>query len=258
MDYRRIIEEIEKAAPVETAEPWDSVGLMIEPADPEVGRVLLALDATPDVALEAAEKGCGLVVTHHPLFFRPVERWTGDTFEGRTALLFARKGIGLYAAHTNLDASPEGTWAALIDLLGFPKGEALPGFACGALTVLPEAVGSGALKELLRERTGSGRLTSVGPVPDAVSRIAVATGSGSDAIPYAQAAGADLLITGEMKYHDALPASYGPLWILEAGHHETERPVLAYLKKHLQTRLDGLQSRVDILLSEREKTPENA
>lgn len=256
MDYKAILEAMESIAPASLAEPWDQVGLMIEPAEPEVTRVLLSLDATPAVAAEAASRGCQFVITHHPLFFHPVERWTGETFEGRTALAFARAGVGLFAAHTNLDASPLGTWAALIEAMGLPEGTPLPGFPCGALTVSQTPLSAEALCRHLREATGTKRLLSVGPKPETVSRVAVATGSGAEAIPFAGASGAEVLITGEMKYHEALPASFGPLWILEAGHHETERPVLRFLKKHLQTRLNGVQSRVDILLSETETPPE--
>ena len=220
MDYREIIRQIEAIAPVETAEPWDRVGLMIEPVETDITGVLFALDATPDVAQEAKDLGCEMVVTHHPLFFKPLFALTSDSFEGRTALAFARLGIGLYCAHTNLDASPMGTWAALLEALELPEGSPLPGFACGAVTeaeLTPQA-----LVNRIREKLCPQRLTSIGPVPERITRIAVATGAGADAIPAAKAAGAKVLVSRELKYHEALPAAYDSLWILAAGHYETE------------------------------------
>jgi len=95
--------------PERDAEGWDSTGLQVGDPAAAVNRVLLSLDVTKAVLDEAADAGAELVVAHHPLLFRPLERLTPATAPGRLALLAARRGIALLAAHTNLDVAVEGT-----------------------------------------------------------------------------------------------------------------------------------------------------
>ena len=100
------------------AESWDNVGLQVGDPDAGTDAVLICLDVTPATLAEAIDLGAGLVVAHHPLLFRPLERLTPDTASGRVALQAARAGIAVAAAHTNLDVAPDGTTARIMDVLG--------------------------------------------------------------------------------------------------------------------------------------------
>jgi dinuclear metal center YbgI/SA1388 family protein len=104
--------------PERDAAVWDAVGLHVgDPEDP-VDAVLVCLDVTDAVLAEAADLGAGLVLAHHPLLFRPLERLTPASASGRLALRAARSRIGVLAAHTNFDAARPGTTDPMVALLG--------------------------------------------------------------------------------------------------------------------------------------------
>lgn len=104
--------------PPSDAEAWDNVGLQVgDPAD-EVDAVLVCLDVTEATIAEAQDVGAGLLLAHHPLLFRPLDRVTPATAAGRLALTAARVGVAVAAAHTNFDVADEGTTAPIFRLLG--------------------------------------------------------------------------------------------------------------------------------------------
>lgn len=90
------------------AASWDNVGLQVGDPDWPVERLLVTLDVTEQVLAEAAAVPTTMVVAHHPLLFRPLERLTPATAAGRLALLAATRGIAVAAAHTNLDVTNDG------------------------------------------------------------------------------------------------------------------------------------------------------
>ncbi len=95
-------------APPGIAWERDNVGLQIGDANTEVTGVLAALEITPEIIKEALQKKCNLIITHHPLIFKPLQNLTPKSFSGKLALDIARNGLHLYAAHTNLDFTRDG------------------------------------------------------------------------------------------------------------------------------------------------------
>ena len=237
---------MDRVAPKELALEFDNPGLLVEPDHMEISRVLVALDCTTEVAKEAAQWGADLVLTHHPLFFHPVKHMTYRDPDTAAACLLLRNGIGLYAAHTNLDAAHNGVNDTLCALLGIQ--EAIP---------FDEGIGRvGTLrdKETLAAFTKRAetllqtRVLVSGDAERLLSRVAVMGGSGGSAVAAAAAQGADVLLTGEVKYSDALNAQTLGLGLIVAGHYETEVVVLEPLIKRLQNDCFGVQyqlSRVD-------------
>ncbi len=123
-----ITSALEGWAPLGSAQDYDNVGLQVGDADRSVTSAVLALDATPEVLDEAEAHDAELVVTHHPLLFQPLDGVTADGYVSNLALRFAEAGIGLYSAHTNLDAAPEGVSFALAERLGLTDVGFLDGF----------------------------------------------------------------------------------------------------------------------------------
>ena len=110
--------DLDAFAPPGLAADWDNVGLLLgDPATP-VDRVLTCLTLTPEVAAEAVENGCQLLVTHHPILFRGAKRLTTATAEGRTVLTLARAGIAVYSPHTAFDNTRGGINDLLAARLG--------------------------------------------------------------------------------------------------------------------------------------------
>lgn len=113
-----ILDFVEALAPESMKMDWDNVGLLLGSRTKPVTKILVALDPFEDVAQEAADWGAELIVTHHPLFFRPARNLTDESGVGRTALLLSAHGISAINAHTNLDCAPDGVNDVLARTLG--------------------------------------------------------------------------------------------------------------------------------------------
>ena len=124
-----ITDALEAWAPPGSAQSYDNVGLQVGDAQRPVEHALLALDLTPQVVDEAASIGASLIITHHPLLFKPLSSLTADSFTSNLALRLAEAGIALYSIHTNLDAAPGGVSFALAEHLGLSDVTFLDGFA---------------------------------------------------------------------------------------------------------------------------------
>ncbi|HEX2535576.1 MAG TPA: Nif3-like dinuclear metal center hexameric protein [Chitinophagaceae bacterium] len=103
MKIREIIQVLEHYAAPELQEDWDNSGLLTGQAGEDCSGVLCALDMTPEVVAEAAAAGCNLVVAHHPVIFKGLRRLNGNNHVERTVIEAVRRGVALYAIHTNLD-----------------------------------------------------------------------------------------------------------------------------------------------------------
>ncbi|MBQ1286605.1 MAG: Nif3-like dinuclear metal center hexameric protein, partial [Aeriscardovia sp.] len=118
MKVRDAVSELEKMYPLSLREEWDFPGLVLGDLERECRKIFFALDPTIDTAVEAAEWGADLMVTHHPLFFRAVHLIPSTDPHGRSAAILLRAGCALWAGHTNVDAAPRGTNEALCARLG--------------------------------------------------------------------------------------------------------------------------------------------
>ena len=134
---------LERLAPPELAEEWDNVGFLLGDRQGEARQVLTCLTLTPDVVREAIEKQAGLVVTHHPVPFRPVKRLTADDDQGQMLLSLIAAGVAVYSPHTAYDSADEGINQQLARLLGLVQIEPLrplpAGRQCKIVTFVPKA-----------------------------------------------------------------------------------------------------------------------
>lgn len=244
------LKEMEKIAPAALALDFDNVGLLIGPEKTEISRVLVALDCTPAVAAEAVEMGADLVLTHHPLFFRPVQRFLPQAPETAAAYTLIRNGIGLFSAHTNYDAANGGVNDCLAELFALRNVEPMPPENMGRIGNLAMPL---TVKALCRkvEQILQTRVRFTGNPERTVQRIAVLGGAGGSDIEAAKAAGADVYLTGELKHNQALDADVIGLSVIEAGHYETECIALETLIKRLQV----VSNHVEYKLSMCERSP---
>ena len=131
---------LEAAAPLAYQESYDNAGLQCGDPHMEVQGVLIALDCTPAVVDEAIRRGCNVVVTHHPLIFRPLKRLTGANEVEQTLLKAIKNDVALYAAHTNLDNVRHGVNRKLAEKLGLVNLRILdpkPGLLAKLVTYVP-------------------------------------------------------------------------------------------------------------------------
>ncbi len=244
---RQIAHFLETWAPPSSAQSYDNVGLQVGDPDTPVRSAVLALDMTPAVLDEATSIGAALVITHHPLIFRPLRVLTTETLTTSLAYRLAREGVALYSIHTNLDAASGGVSFALGKQLGLTDLEFLDVFESDA-----EEIGFGAIGRLetpltlegflthVSERLATPSLRYVGDPADRVARVAVCGGSGSELVSRAAAAEADVFVTADVKYHEFFGA-LGPdgrprLAFVDAGHYETEAVTETLLTGELRER----------------------
>ena len=118
MKIKEITDTIERFAPLTLQESYDNAGLIVGRPEDEVEAALVAVDVTDEVLDEAERTGCGLVITHHPLVFHALKRFNSNGCVQRCVERAIRRGIALYAAHTNLDSAPEGMSRRVAQILG--------------------------------------------------------------------------------------------------------------------------------------------
>lgn len=348
-----VVAWLETIAPVRLAESWDNVGLLAgDPAAP-CPRVMTCLTLTREVADEAVAGRAALIVTHHPILFRPVQSLRADRRETEVAWTLARAGIAVYSAHTAYDNAPGGINDQIASRIGLveieplqdrpaenpfkvvvfcPRGDRQPVLAaafeagagrigayaecsysgpgvgtfrgdettnpaigepgrresvrewrveliCPARALIPvlaairkahsyetpaidvypihagpDAIGVGRLGRLAEpeplgrlaprvgERLGAPRVEFGGDPNRLISKIAIVCGAGDDFVAVAARRGADVLLTGEARYHRAIEARAFGIGLILAGHHATERPAMEALARRIGTEIDGIEA----------------
>lgn len=232
-----LLEVMESLAPVSLAADWDNPGLQLGRRSREVASVGISLEAGTAQVDWALGRGVGLLLTHHPMIFDPLRSIDTDDPSGRRIARALAGDLAIAALHTNLDAAPGGLADDVAGRLGLsglrPLAGILPGGAgigrVGAVDISP-----GELVERLKQTLGAPFLRNSGPRPARVTRVAVVPGSGGRYVADAARAGAQVLVTGEASYHQALDAAERGLWLIEAGHDVSEAPAVGLMAGHLE------------------------
>jgi dinuclear metal center YbgI/SA1388 family protein len=337
---------METLYPPYTAEEWDNVGLQIGSYAGTVNKIMVTLEADKEIVNQAIEQQIDLIITHHPLFFKPIKAIHFDRPQGALIKDLIQHNISLYAAHTNLDAGitglnqylaeklelqnitlldesyseklyklavyvPEdyeaqvrdsmtdagagftgkyshctfrvpgtgtflpregskpfiGTTGQLEEVREFrietivpehklsqvltsmkqshpyeevaydiyPLGNRDLSYSPGRIGVLPEPMNLRKFCEHVKQKLAINKLRIVGDDQDMVKKIALVSGSGAGYINKAYQLGCDLLLTGDVKYHEAKDAQALGLMIADAGHQQMERLMAPLLAEQLQT-----------------------
>ncbi|NLO89840.1 MAG: Nif3-like dinuclear metal center hexameric protein [Clostridia bacterium] len=362
---RDVMEAVEKIAPRELAEKWDNVGLLVGNPAEKVEKIIVALDVTPEVVEEALQEGAHMIVSHHPLIFKPLTHVRADTPMGDMLFKLIKNNVKVYAAHTNLDNYEWGTNYFLAQKLGLEETEILkpaeeglykivvfvprgyedrvrdamgdagagwignyshcsfmaPGTGTfkplegadpfigskGKLekveelrleTIVPESLRNKVIRAMLNahpyeevaydvyrlENNGSGNglgrigylkeemslydfgekvkrdlgikhVKLAGPLKKAVRKVAVCGGAGTSAMAAAKKKGAEVFVSGDIKYHEALEAWQEGLALVDAGHYATEWAVVPALAEYLRKEFNGTEQKVQIMVSQVKTDP---
>ncbi len=360
-----IIGIVNKIAPPRLAEEWDNPGLQVGDPTAPVERILVALDPTPAAIRNAIERSCQLLLTHHPLIFKPLRRISAGDPTGSLVYTAISNGLAVFSLHTNYDIATGGLNDVLAGLLGVeeakplkttaeeelvklavfvPKGheegvmaalfrfgppigaydecsfrgegvgtfrplagarpfigqvgsretveesrlevllrksdltaavKALcaahpyeePAFDCypllnrgatlglGRIGRLAEGVTLGEFASLVKERLQAGTLRIVGDPARRVRKVALCSGSGASLLREASWQGADVLVTGDVKYHDARDAEALGVALIDAGHFATERIMAAAVADRLRTALAESSHEVDVAVFSDDNDP---
>ncbi len=238
MKVKEILSALEEFAPLALQDGYDNAGLQIGLAkDADATGALLCLDVTEEVVDEAIRQGCNLIISHHPLLFHPIKTISGDDSNGRVIIKAIKKGIAVYAAHTNLDVAYGGVNYKIAEKLGLQNVEWLSMRGTyesngqtltsgdGLIGTLQTPVDAKDFMEVVKETFAirSLRVNTVGH--KTISRVALCGGAGSSLIPVAAAKGADAFLTGEIGYHRFFGYD-DKMLLVEMGHYESEQYTL--------------------------------
>ena len=345
-----IVEYLDQFAPAHLAADWDNVGLLLGDRPASVQRIMTCLTVTPEVAQESVESKVQLIVTHHPILFRTIQRLTTDTPEGRMLLSLIQAGVAVFSPHTAFDNTVGGINDALAKRLGLidvgplrcrkgtrqckivvfvPEADLAPvsdamfqagaghigeysqcsfriagtGTFFGSDAANPTIGQKGRQEEVSEWRLevispenrldaviaamrqahsyeepaydvyplqpgtfGEGRLGRLSPALDlrrlaqkakdllkanqvqmvgdsnqSIERVALACGAGGEFLMDAVRAKADVLLTGEVRFHDYLAAQANGMALVLPGHYASERFSVEQLAGRLQQQFPDLQ-----------------
>ncbi|MDQ7833029.1 MAG: Nif3-like dinuclear metal center hexameric protein [Desulfovibrionaceae bacterium] len=241
MHIAELISRIERAADPRHAAAWDKCGIQIAGSADACRKLAVGLDPTPATVEAALDWGATCLLTHHPLLLSPRLPDRLDAYHEVLRLVLC-SGAWLYAAHTSLDVRPDGPagWpirdlglahVAVLEPTGsfpdhadparIPHGLREIGF--GVVGDLAAPLPYEAFVSRLAALTGRTFFTLAGNPPKSVARPAFCPGSGADLAQAAARARADILVTGDVKYHQALEA---PIPVLDVGHFSLEERMM--------------------------------
>lgn len=356
---------MDKLAPRKLAQDWDNVGLIIGNQSKDVSKVLVALDATIDVVEEAINKKADMIITHHPVIFKPIKNIRTDSPLGHILVELIKHDIPLYVAHTNFDITNNGMNDILCNILGIyneevlevtytegykkivvyvPQGyeeivkNAMCNVGAGFIgnysnctfqtqgigsfkpleganpfigeigkiektqeirieTIVPQKILNKVINAMLKVHPyeevaydvypvengvieyGLGRigyikgttlkelseqvksklkvpnLRVVGDLKKTINKVAVCGGSGASLIPKAAFCGADVLITGDIGYHDAVDAKHLGLSLIDAGHFGTENIAVKFIAEYIIDEVQKQGWELEVIVSEEQKDP---
>ena len=262
---QNILQWLDSWAPFRYAESWDNCGLQVGNPKAPVNRVLVALDPGTASLSEARNLGCECIVTHHPLVLQPVRTIRTDSWPGSLIAQCIVCGINVIAVHTNVDVARDGTNAQLMRLLGLEligPLEAEPGFSAdelylgmGVVGRLPRALAVRTFAAELKRLLGGVEVRITGDLGEKVETVAICSGSGGSLIGKVLASGADVFVTGDMKYHDGRLAEESGIAVIDIGHFASEILVLEPMAAFLRTTAAHERAEVEVFTARSEKDP---
>ena len=233
MTVEEIYAALDRAIPSNLRESWDNDGLMCAPdGSKEVKHAIVALDVTENIVDYAISEGADLIVTHHPLIFKPISAVTEDTHISRKVIKLIQHGVAVISLHTRADKVFGGVNDILAELLGLSDTEPFGEGALGRIGMLEGETSLEDFSYSVKEALGADAVR----VADAcmpVQKVAVVGGDGKDFVKDALALGADTYVSGRIGYNVMEEAAEMGINLIEAGHFYTEQPVTAFFQSLL-------------------------
>ncbi|MDR2751663.1 MAG: Nif3-like dinuclear metal center hexameric protein [Clostridiales bacterium] len=236
-----IIDQIEKLAPPEKTLHWDNAGFQVGSKDADVDLAIVALDCTDDVISEAVSAKAQMVITHHPLIFYKLDNVIDSDPTSRKIIKLIQQNICLFSSHTAMDLAPEGTNDILAEYLDLTELEPLltqgEEAGLGRVGRLKKPCSLAEFAQFVSKKLNTD-LRYCGDPTAVIEKAAFIAGGGSGP-EYFQAAikaGAQVYLTGDVKYSQALTALDLGLCLIDATHYATE----VILAKNLSKRLNRI------------------
>ncbi len=247
MICQKIIDILQEQSPEQYACAWDNVGLLVGNPKKEVKTIYIALDATEETILEAIEAKADMLLTHHPMIFKGLQKVNTEDFIGRRVIMLIQRDISYYAMHTNFDVKGMAQLGA--EQMGLQECQVLD-ITCqeeqgpqgiGKVGMLPCVMTVVECARKVKEVFGL-ELVKIFGIPDQkVTKAAICPGSGKSVIRKAITAGAQVLITGDIDHHNGIDGAAQGLAIIDAGHYGVEKIFIPYMKQYLEAHTTGIK-----------------
>ncbi len=229
MKIKDIIELLEGKAPLSLQESYDNSGLILGNPEFDVSKILISLDADISSLTYAIEQSCQLVLSHHPAIFSGLKNFARNTKEAMVLIKAIKNDVALYSSHTNFDSANGGLTDLLCEKLGIKNIKVIR-----RRFITSEGTGSGRFGDIdptsgqefiesVKSNLSIDVIRYVGQIPETISKVAIYNGSyDSSIVEDLKGICPDVLITGDLKYHDAQELMGYGIFTIDAGHYGTE------------------------------------
>ena len=233
-----IISIIEEFAPLSLQANFDNCGLKLGNPQDNLTGIMVTLDTNYDVVSEAIEKQCNLIIEHHPSIFTPIKKLDFSIPSTKAMQLAIKNDIALYSAHTNVDFCLNGLNDYVAMQIGL-KNIYYNAIEQPRIGYLENTTTLKDYAELLKTIFEDNNITTIGNLNKTIKKVAVVNGGGGSDISdliIAMECGADVFVTGDIKYHVARFAKDSNYAIINIGHYNSEQGfmnlILELLQKH--------------------------
>ncbi|CAI8415520.1 MAG: GTP cyclohydrolase 1 type 2 [Flavobacterium sp. SCGC AAA160-P02] len=255
MTIKEVTNYLEEIAPLEQAEDFDNVGLLIGDYNSEVSGILVTLDTLEETVEKAISENCNLIVSFHPIIFSGLKKINGNSYVERVVLKAIQNNIAIYATHTALDNSKVGVSAKMCEVLGLtnqriliPKEDQNVGM--GMIGELNEPMSEDDFLKRTKVIFNSECIRFSKKTGKLIHKVAVLGGSGSFAISNAISEKADVYISADFKYHDFFKAEE-KIMLIDVGHYESEQFTKNLLAEYLTKKFTSFA----VILSKKSTNP---
>jgi len=268
-----VVQIMEAIAPSHLAEDWDNVGLQAGRMDWPVQSIWVALDPTPEVMDTACQAGADLLITHHPLIFKPLQKVDFSTPEGKVVRRAVLDQTAVFAAHTNLDSAKEGLNDLLARKIGLkrisvleprvdltksgvdPVGKIDATEGLGRIGTLDPKTTLARLAAEVKKTLGLVSIQVAGRLDLPVRKVAVCTGSGGSLLSAFLSSAADVYLSGDLTYHNGRAVEAMDRGLIDIGHFASEHIVVEDLSRRIKQALAKTGEAVTVTACTLEKDP---
>ncbi len=204
---------------------WDNVGLCIGELSSEVKTALVTLEINEFVIQEAIEKKADLIISHHPLIFKPIKTVIDSELKGSMILKLIKNSINVYVAHTNFDILEGGLNDYVASLIGLKNVDKLAfdnEEGIGRYGILSNPMSLDEFADYIKTKLEIDNLRLIDGGNKIISKVGLVTGSGIEYATDAFRLDCDVYLTGDIKYHDAQDWLLKGMNIIDIGHYGSE------------------------------------
>jgi dinuclear metal center YbgI/SA1388 family protein len=244
MTVRDLYEKLSARIPEELSESWDNDGIMCCADDfHEVTRVLITLDVTYEIVDYAISGGFDLILSHHPLVFKPLRAVDPENHISRKLIKLIKADVSVLSFHTRLDKVRGGVNDCLAKLLQLEDVEPFGDDGLGRIGHIEAETSLEEFAERIKSALGIDRLTA-SDARNPVYTVALVGGDGKGYVEEAVDIGADTYISGRIGYNVMEEAEELGINLIEAGHYATEFPVTAFLQSQVAKLAPGVYTEI--------------